>query len=212
MSSTYPIKGIPLAPGQPLPTRKEITAWYSNDENALQVSLFIQALALFQKMPATDQLSYFRVAGIHGFPLVSWDGVTDPKGWYCSHQQPTFPTWHRPYVALYEQRLYEIMLEIIDKIPEDQKRRGNSLQVNGASLIGIGQLCSPISTTMAYQKSSPCRTSTLFYQTRTSKKSQFPILFGNSQIRAVYPWGIALWGSLPFKHMTAFLYTKTSLL
>jgi tyrosinase len=122
MSSTYPIKGIPLAPGQPLPTRKEITAWSSNDENALQVSLFIQALALFQKMPATDQLSYFRVAGIHGFPLVSWDGVTDPKGWYCSHQQPTFPTWHRPYVALYEQRLYEIMLEIIDKIPEDQRQ------------------------------------------------------------------------------------------
>src|ERR1700722_677388 len=121
MSSTYPIKGIPLVPGQPLPTRKEITAWYSNDENALQVSLFIQALNLFQKMPATDQLSYFRVAGIHGYPLVSWDGVTDPAGFYCSHQQPTFPTWHRPYVALYEQRLYEIMLGIIDNIPADEK-------------------------------------------------------------------------------------------
>jgi hypothetical protein len=48
MSSTYPIKGIPLVPSQPLPTHKKITAWYSNDENALQVSLFIQALALFR--------------------------------------------------------------------------------------------------------------------------------------------------------------------
>src|SRR5438270_13801931 len=72
-------------------------------------------------MPVTDQLSCFRVAGIHGFSLVSCDGVTDPKGWYCSHQQPTFPTSHRPYVALYEQRLYEVILEIIGKIPGDQK-------------------------------------------------------------------------------------------
>ena len=119
--STYAITGIPLVPGQPLPTRKEITGWYNNDENALQVSLFIQALTAFQKIPVTDQLSYFRVAGIHGFPVVPWDGVTNPAGFYCAHQLPTFPTWHRPYVALYEQRLYEIMLGIIDQIPADQK-------------------------------------------------------------------------------------------
>lgn len=62
--STYAIKGIPLIPGDPLPTRKEISAWYSNDDNALQVSLFIQALTAFQKLPVTDQLSYFRVAGL----------------------------------------------------------------------------------------------------------------------------------------------------
>ena len=121
MTSTYAIKGVPLAPGQPIPARKEITAWYNNEENALQVSLFIQALTAFQQLPVTDELSYFRVAGIHGYPVVPWDGVTDPSGYYCNHQLPTFPTWHRPYVALYEQRLYEIMQGIVDKIPADQK-------------------------------------------------------------------------------------------
>jgi tyrosinase len=68
----------------------------------------------------TDQLSYFRVAGIHGFPVVPWDGVTNPSGFYCAHPL-MFPTRHRPYIALYEQRLYEIMLGIIDKIPEAQQ-------------------------------------------------------------------------------------------
>jgi tyrosinase len=119
--STYAIAGIPLVPGQSLPTRKEITAWYSNEENALQVSLFMQALTNFITIPVTDQLSYFRVAGIHGQPVVPWDGVTNPAGYYCAYQLPTFPTWHRPYMALYEQRLYEEMLKIIDGIPIDQK-------------------------------------------------------------------------------------------
>lgn len=40
--------------------------------------------------------------GIHYDPLVSWDGEDrDPNG-YCAHQKVTFPTWHRPYVVLYE--------------------------------------------------------------------------------------------------------------
>jgi tyrosinase len=119
--STYAITGIPLVPGQPLPTRKEVTAWYTNDENDLQVSLFMQALTAFKAIKVIDEKSYFRVAGIHGQPVVPWDGVTDPAGYYCAHQLPTFPTWHRPYMALYEQRLYEEMLKIIDNIPADQK-------------------------------------------------------------------------------------------
>lgn len=33
-----------------------------------------------------------------------------------------FPPWHRPYMLLYEQRLYEIMIDLIPRtfIPEDQ--------------------------------------------------------------------------------------------
>jgi hypothetical protein len=59
-------------------------------------------VSLFQKIPATDQLPYFRIADIHGFPLVSWDGVTDPAGYCRAHQQLGFPAWNRLYV---EQRL-----------------------------------------------------------------------------------------------------------
>ena len=31
---------------------------------------------------------------------------------YCVHSSTLFPTWHRPYVALYEQRIHEIMTGI----------------------------------------------------------------------------------------------------
>jgi hypothetical protein len=42
--STYPIRGIPVPQGSPIPTRQELTRWFDNPDNAIQVSLFIQAL------------------------------------------------------------------------------------------------------------------------------------------------------------------------
>ncbi len=42
-------------------------------------------------------------------PFVSWEGAggnrpVQGSGWggYCTHGNVLFPTWHRPYVALYE--------------------------------------------------------------------------------------------------------------
>ena len=68
MSGTYPIKGIPLPtdpdPNHLIPVRQEIDAWYSNPDNAIQVSLFIQAMEKFQKMKITEQLSFYRIAGL----------------------------------------------------------------------------------------------------------------------------------------------------
>lgn len=66
-----------------------------------------------ERMSATTQAevkSFFQVGGIHGLPYVPWDGVTgdqpfDPNnqwGGYCTHGSVLFPTWHRPYVLLYE--------------------------------------------------------------------------------------------------------------
>ena len=48
--------------------------------------------------------------GIHCYPLVGWDGEKgardkvdeDPFPGYCAHNRVTFPTWHRPYLLLYE--------------------------------------------------------------------------------------------------------------
>jgi tyrosinase len=45
------------------------------------------------------------VVGIHGLPLVHWDEQTEPQRrgvGYCTHGSVLFPTWHRPYVLLYE--------------------------------------------------------------------------------------------------------------
>ena len=55
LTETYPITGIPLVPGRPLPTRQEITAWYNNDDNKHQVSLFMQSLAQFKAMPIEER-------------------------------------------------------------------------------------------------------------------------------------------------------------
>src|SRR6267154_1209474 len=56
-----------------------------------------------------NPLSHFGIAGIHGMPFVSWEGAggnrpVQGSGWsgYCTHGNVLFPTWHRPYVALYE--------------------------------------------------------------------------------------------------------------
>lgn len=55
--------------------------------------------------------SFFSVGGIHGLPNIPWDGATgnppfnpDSNQWggYCTHGSVLFPTWHRPYVMLYE--------------------------------------------------------------------------------------------------------------
>lgn len=48
-------------------------------------------------------------SGIHSYPLVPWDGVGQPSPepnpnlpGFCNHNLVTFPTWHRPYMLLYE--------------------------------------------------------------------------------------------------------------
>ncbi|KAJ0325697.1 hypothetical protein COL5a_007203 [Colletotrichum fioriniae] len=121
---TYPIKGLPVPTGGPIPQREEITAWRNNPKNAIKVSLLIQALNIFQTMDPDDKLSYYQVAGIHGLPAQSWD--TDPAPnkkkklpinstpqFYCPHGSLIFPTWHRAYLALFEQLLNGIMEEQI---------------------------------------------------------------------------------------------------
>lgn len=59
--------------------------------------------------PQSNPLSHFGIGGIHGMPFVPWEGVggdspVQGSGWsgYCTHGNVLFPTWHRPYVALYE--------------------------------------------------------------------------------------------------------------
>jgi len=61
--------------------------------------------------PQSNQLSQFGIGGIHGLPYVQWEGSGGNSpvqgsqwGGYCTHGNVLFPTWHRPYVALYEVR------------------------------------------------------------------------------------------------------------
>ncbi|MCJ1399563.1 hypothetical protein MMC11_002765 [Xylographa trunciseda] len=126
---TYPIEGIPLPKPPPpdgsVPLRREVNEWFRSkvDKDVIQVKLFLLALLDFEEMEVEQQLSYFQVAGIHGYPQKDWDGVPKPKmdpksenlEGYCTHNSVLFPSWHRPYIMLYEQRLYELMEGVITK-------------------------------------------------------------------------------------------------
>ncbi|KAI9750729.1 MAG: hypothetical protein M4579_006330 [Chaenotheca gracillima] len=135
----YPITGIQEGFGDKgqVPQRLEIDTWWNSSDptHVDQVSLFTAALKQFQAIPHTKRESYFRIAGIHSEPLYLWDeeGPQNKRqaNEYCQHGVNLFPTWHRPYVLLFEQRLHEIMVqEIIPLFPKDQqtslKRAANS--------------------------------------------------------------------------------------
>ncbi|KAL2827352.1 hypothetical protein BDW59DRAFT_171376 [Aspergillus cavernicola] len=112
MSDTfYPITGIPIPDGETTPAR---------------LSLFIRALRKMQdRSPVNDPFSYYQLAGIHGFPTVSWDNANVLDGFYCTHGVFTFPPWHRPYMLLYEQVIYSIMVEeLIPSIPDEAAKKG----------------------------------------------------------------------------------------
>ncbi|KAL3487186.1 hypothetical protein BJX62DRAFT_246212 [Aspergillus germanicus] len=113
-------------PESKVPIRQNIDAWSADPANDKQVKLFFMALDRFQKIDPADRDSYFQIAGIHGQPNVPWDEPIDAaeakgKG-YCTHNNILFPVWHRAYLALYEQRLFEIMVqEIVPGFPREER-------------------------------------------------------------------------------------------
>lgn len=66
------------------------------------------------KEPFDNDFSWPAIGGIHGMPYVRWgdSGPADAPGGdtfggYCTHGSVLFPTWHRPYVALFEVNLLD---------------------------------------------------------------------------------------------------------
>lgn len=112
---TYPISGIPMDPSFRIPIRQDVDDWYreqtSHQGNRIQLTLFVEALITIQQRPLTDERSYFRLAGIHGAPWTDWDGSAAPLNkdnrvtGFSVHNDYTFPTWNRVYIALFEVRL-----------------------------------------------------------------------------------------------------------
>lgn len=83
------------------PFRYEISDFQHSGE---AWDLYLLALSDFQAVEQSDPLSYFQIAGIHGYPHIPWDGVSGagPFPGYCMHAATPFATWHRPYLALFE--------------------------------------------------------------------------------------------------------------
>ncbi|KAI9868865.1 MAG: hypothetical protein M1813_004716 [Trichoglossum hirsutum] len=126
----YAITGIPTDRGinGEVPIRMECDAWTSSNQpvHLEQKNLFLLALRFYVDMDPLDRDSFWQTAGIHGLPYMPWNESSLPQSvpvvGYCTHNSTLFPSWHRPYVTLFEQRIYEIMVNKIipDDMPEDQ--------------------------------------------------------------------------------------------
>ncbi|KAF2705592.1 Di-copper centre-containing protein [Pleomassaria siparia CBS 279.74] len=95
-------------------------------KNADQWNLYLLGMERFKAKDKTDSLSYYQVAGIHGRPYVTWNNFPTPLlnvAGFCPHACVLFGTWHRPYLAIYEQALYQSVLEVIDTFPAAQQSR-----------------------------------------------------------------------------------------
>ncbi|KAF1964516.1 Di-copper centre-containing protein [Bimuria novae-zelandiae CBS 107.79] len=81
-------------------------------------NLFLLAMREFQAMDQHVIDSWYQIAGIHGMPRYAWDGVEGGGNiGYCPHNQLLFGTWHRPYLALFEQKLQQIARSIASRFP-----------------------------------------------------------------------------------------------
>ncbi|KAG8920510.1 hypothetical protein FRC00_009912, partial [Tulasnella sp. 408] len=95
-------------------------------ENEKLWSLYIQAMQRMYDSKENEMDSHFQISGIHGLPYVQWDGaggeqpVGAPAG-YCQHSTVIFPTWHRPYCALYEQILHRHAVQVAATYTSDQE-------------------------------------------------------------------------------------------
>ena len=105
-----PQAGVDSATGQ-RPFRQDFSVF---KESGPAFDLYIQALYYFMKQNQSDVLSYYQIAGIHGVPFQSWDGVdgTNTQSGYCTHGSILFPSWHRPYLALFEVGLWLAWIDI----------------------------------------------------------------------------------------------------
>jgi tyrosinase len=78
-------------------------------------NMLVLAFESIQKKDESHDLSYYQLSGIHGYPFTSWQYPPrnpGPQLGYCTHASSIFTTWHRPYVALLEQTLYEEAVSI----------------------------------------------------------------------------------------------------
>ncbi|KAG8981525.1 hypothetical protein FRB93_008563 [Tulasnella sp. JGI-2019a] len=126
MAPSLIITGVPggWAQGAAPPPRLEINQLIKDQK---QFSLYIQALAAMADVVQNDVASHFQLGGIHGLPYTQWDqsgGAKPVQGsaWsgYCTHGSVLFPTWHRPYVALYEQVLQNHAVQIASSYTVDK--------------------------------------------------------------------------------------------
>ncbi|KAI1107801.1 Di-copper centre-containing protein [Jackrogersella minutella] len=117
------VTGVPRVDGQAL-LRPDIRDLQKDED---KWNLYILALSWMQYTDQEMPFSWYQITGIHGAPALTWGDVDPTPGnehsGYCTHVSILFPTWHRPYLALYEQVLYNIVQYIATLYPPDRVDR-----------------------------------------------------------------------------------------
>ncbi|ESZ91618.1 hypothetical protein SBOR_7980 [Sclerotinia borealis F-4128] len=103
-----------------IPVRQEIR---DLEKDADLWELYILGVSMMQTINQSDIRSWYQISGIHGRPYLPYDGVQatpgDENNGYCTHVSILFPTWHRPYLALYE---------VVSPLRDDERDCIDSLQ------------------------------------------------------------------------------------
>lgn len=96
-------------------------------KNADQWNIFLLGMKRFQETDQSDMKSYYQIAGIHGRPYVPWDDSPPKSGLdspgYCMHVLNLFLAWHRAYLALFEQTLYQHIIDAVNDFPAGATRQ-----------------------------------------------------------------------------------------
>lgn len=92
-----------------------------------QWNIFLLGLDRFQQTDQNNLTSYYQIAGIHGRPYIPWDDVPPAQGQsspgYCTHVSNVFLPWHRPYLALFEQELFQHIIDAVNEFPTGAQRQ-----------------------------------------------------------------------------------------
>lgn len=105
--------------------RLEISNLATRDD---QWALYIKAMSKWMQAGEDDTSGYYDIASIHGVPFEDWNGATqcdtcsDTIG-YGTHDMVIFPTWHRTYVAHFEQNFLATALEVAESYPASSRDR-----------------------------------------------------------------------------------------
>jgi tyrosinase len=118
-----PVTGVTVT-GNGIYPRLEVRQMLFTKPN--QWTLFVLGLQRFQRMSQSDRMSYYQIAGIHGVPRQDWDGVgqcSSCRGTdgYCTHDSVLFPSWHRAYLALFEQSFMAVVSQLANEYPDNRR-------------------------------------------------------------------------------------------
>ena len=115
--------------------RVSVLEFFYTNKHKDERDLFLQAMNAMMNNPHTDDpWSYYAIAGIHGLPQKEYDSAPSPIGrGYCEHGTVLFPTWHRPYILLFEQAVIRAAVKIANELKDAAKDKclqiANSLRV-----------------------------------------------------------------------------------